>query len=89
MLQGRPIGEPVAQYGLFVMNDQAGIQQAFADYRRSGFGGWPWPTDDPVHPRDAGRFARPADGHVDVPGQVAGRTASATEQRASADPARR
>jgi redox-sensitive bicupin YhaK (pirin superfamily) len=57
VLQGRPIGEPVAQYGPFVMNDEAGIEQAFADYRATGFGGWPWPVDDPVHSRDAGRFA--------------------------------
>ena len=62
VLQGRPIGEPVAQYGPFVMNDQPGIEQAFADYRATGFGGWPWPTDDPVHARDAGRFARYPDG---------------------------
>ena len=67
VLQGRPIGEPVAQYGPFVMNDDAGIEQAFDDYRRTGFGGWPWPTDDPVHPRDAGRFARHADGRVEHP----------------------
>ena len=65
VLQGRPIGEPVAQYGPFVMNDQAGIEQAFADYRETGFGGWPWPTDDPVHGREAGRFARHADGQVE------------------------
>ena len=62
VLQGRPIGEPVVQYGPFVMNDEAGIEQAFLDYRTTGFGGWPWPTDDPVHGRDAGRFARHADG---------------------------
>src|SRR4051794_16361587 len=68
VLQGRPIGEPVAQYGPFVMNDRRGIEQAFADYRATGFGGWPWPTDDPVHPRDAGRFARHPDGRLEVPG---------------------
>ncbi len=62
MLQGRPIGEPVAQHGPFVMNSQAEIQQAFRDYQRTGFGGWPWPDDGPVHPRDSGRFAIHADG---------------------------
>ncbi len=65
VLQGRPIGEPVAQHGPFVMNTQAEIHQAFADYRRTQFGGWPWPTDDPVHPRDRGRFAIHADGRIE------------------------
>ncbi|MFM7800854.1 MAG: pirin-like C-terminal cupin domain-containing protein, partial [Limnohabitans sp.] len=65
MLQARPIGEPVAQYGPFVMNTQAEIHQAFADYRRTEFGGWPWPSSDPVHPREAGRFAKHADGRVE------------------------
>ncbi|MCC7538320.1 MAG: pirin family protein [Deltaproteobacteria bacterium] len=67
LLQGRPIGEPVVQHGPFVMNRPAEIQQAIVDYRRTGFGGWPWPTDDPVHPREQGRFARHADGHVERP----------------------
>ena len=66
MLQGRPIGEPVAQYGPFVMNTQAEIHQAFADYRSTEFGGWPWGASDPVHPRETGRFARHADGRVEV-----------------------
>ncbi len=64
MLQGRPIDEPVAQYGPFVMNTQAQIQQAFADYQKTGFGGWPWDTSGPVHPREQGRFAKHADGRV-------------------------
>ena len=65
LLQGRPIGEPVAQHGPFVMNTRAELEQAFADYRRTQFGGWPFPADAPVFPRDAGRFARHADGRVE------------------------
>ena len=65
ILQGRPIGEPVAAHGPFVMNTRAEIQQAIADYRRTGFGGWPWPSDDPVHARDEARFAKHASGVVE------------------------
>ncbi len=62
VLQGRPIAEPVVQHGPFVMNTRAEIQRALSDYQRTRFGGWPWPSDDPVHAGDAGRFARHADG---------------------------
>jgi redox-sensitive bicupin YhaK (pirin superfamily) len=65
LLQGRPIGEPVVQHGPFVMNAPGEIQQAIIDFRRTEFGGWPWPSDGPVHPRDKGRFAVHADGHVE------------------------
>jgi redox-sensitive bicupin YhaK (pirin superfamily) len=68
VLQGRPIGEPVARYGPFVMNTEAEIEQAFADYRETGFGGWPWEVDAPVHARDRGRFARHADGRTEEAG---------------------
>lgn len=70
LLQGRPIGEPVAQHGPFVMNSRAELETAFDDYRRTQFGGWPWPADAPVFPRAEGRFARHGDGRVERAGGV-------------------
>ena len=66
VLQGKPIAEPVAQYGPFVMNTQAEIHQAFADYRRTEFGGWPWPDPAPVHGKEPRRFASHADGKTET-----------------------
>ncbi len=67
MLQGRPLAEPVAQYGPFVMNTQAQIAQAMQDYRRTQFGGWPWPDTAPVHGKDTQRFAKHPGGREEHP----------------------
>jgi quercetin 2,3-dioxygenase len=67
LLQGRPIAERVVQHGPFVMNSEEQIRQAIMDYRRTQFGGWPWPTEAPTHGREEGRFAKRPDGSIEKP----------------------
>lgn len=61
VLQGRPIGEPIAQHGPFVMNTAGEIRETIQDYHRTQFGGWPWPSDEPTLGDQAKRFARRGD----------------------------
>ncbi|MBD1395865.1 pirin family protein [Pontibacter sp. JH31] len=62
ILQGKPINEPIASRGPFVMNTEEELNQGFAEYRKTQFGGWPWPATEQVFDRAKGRFAKYADG---------------------------
>ncbi len=66
LLQGRPIGEPVVAQGPIVMNTQQEVMQAMQDYRRTQFGGWPWPSHKHTH-GTKGRFAQHPDGRTEMP----------------------
>jgi len=66
LLQGKPILEPVVNYGPFVMNTKEEIQQTYMDYQQTQFGGWPWSRPDQVHGQK-GRFALHDDGREEVP----------------------
>ncbi len=66
VLQGVPIDEPLAKHGPFVMNTEEEIEQAFQDYRRTQFGGWPWPEQEQVHDKNKGRFALHANGEEEL-----------------------
>ncbi len=65
-IQGKPIAEPVAQQGPFVMNDYQEINDAITEYRNTQFGGWPWPKPDQTHGNERGRFARYTDGSEEI-----------------------
>jgi redox-sensitive bicupin YhaK (pirin superfamily) len=65
ILQGRPINEPVVQYGPFVTNSNQEVQQVMQEFQRTQFGGWPWPAYDHTHEVRRGRFALHADGKLE------------------------
>ena len=62
ILEGKPIGEPVVQHGPFVMNTEEEIRDAFQEYQKTQFGGWPWAEKEVIHPRSKGRFERHSNG---------------------------
>jgi len=66
ILEGKPIGEPVAQHGPFVMNTQEEIREAMKDFGKTQFGGWPWEETEVAHPREKGRFALHSNGKEEV-----------------------
>ncbi len=66
-LQGKPMDEPIVQYGPFVMNSEEEIRQAFEDYRKTEFGGWPWPEKEKSHGATEGRFALHSNGREERP----------------------
>jgi len=67
LLEAKPIGEPTVQYGPFVMNSKEEIAQTIDDFRKTEFGGWNWPSADPVHGPGLKRFAKYPDGTIETP----------------------
>lgn len=65
LLQGKPLNEKVVQYGPFVMNSEQEIQEAYDDFQRTQWGGWPWPKAEHVHAKEKGRFALHGDGTLE------------------------
>ncbi|ORY37954.1 hypothetical protein BCR33DRAFT_721148 [Rhizoclosmatium globosum] len=70
VLQGKPIGEPVVIEGPFVMNTKEEVAQALRDYQKTRFGGWPWPEEAMVFPREKGRFLSVKGKEEEVPPSV-------------------
>lgn len=67
ILQGKPMGEPVVQYGPFVMNTNQEIKETISEYQKTQFGGWPWPEDEMTHGSVIERFAKYPDGKIEKP----------------------
>jgi len=61
-LQGRPLNEPIIQYGPFVANTKEDLQETIQEYQQTEFGKWPWASSDLVHGKSKGRFSKLSDG---------------------------
>ncbi len=67
LLESEPIDEPILAYGPFVMTTKEEIKQAYDDYQRTQFGGWPFSEQEVAHDKSMKRFAEYPDDSVERP----------------------
>ena len=61
---------PAGDGGAYVMTTEDEILQARRDFRKTGFGGWPFADPEIYHSADQVRFAKHADGSIEYPNDV-------------------
>jgi hypothetical protein len=49
------------------MNSKDEIAKTIEEFRKTEFGGWTWPSADPVHGPGLKRFAKYPDGKIETP----------------------
>jgi len=67
LLEGKPIGQTMAQFGPVILDNIDNVRAAMDDIRKNEFQEWKWGVMDVTNPLDMGREFHRADGSVEYP----------------------